>query len=77
MIQKPHQPFPTIHNLHFSLIQKHPPTHHLPFSLLLIHPQDQILTTHTIHLLPIQIIQISKKMNTFSKYISIINQFLL
>ncbi|BBP93226.1 PTS cellobiose transporter subunit IIA [Bacillus safensis] len=64
--KKGEEAFRSIHNLHLSLIQKEA-AEQLPFSLLLIHAEDQMLTTETIHLLAIEMIEMCKKMNTLSK----------
>lgn len=67
LIEKGEEAFRNIHDLHLSLIQKEAAGEQLPFSLLLIHAEDQMLTTETIHLLAIEMIEMCKKMNTLSK----------
>ncbi|MBA4493973.1 PTS lactose/cellobiose transporter subunit IIA [Paenactinomyces guangxiensis] len=51
-----------IHQVHFSLIQKEANGETLPFSLLFMHAEDQMLTTETIKLLALEMIQMCKFM---------------
>lgn len=46
------------HHLHFELVQKESQGEQLPFSLLLMHAEDQLLTTETLKILILELIEI-------------------
>lgn len=53
--------FNTAHSAHFGLVQREAGGEELPFSLLLIHAEDQMLTTETLKILALEIIELRKE----------------
>ncbi len=58
MIKEADEIFSEVHSLHFDLIQKEASGEQLPFSLMLMHAEDQLLTTETLKILILELIEI-------------------
>jgi len=63
LIQAGQEKYAKIHQVHSSLIQREARGERLPFSLLLMHAEDQMLTTETIKIMAIEMLEIHKKMS--------------
>ncbi len=55
--------FSNAHTMHFELVQKEAQGEDLPFSLLFMHAEDQLLSTETIKIMAIEIIDLYEKIN--------------
>lgn len=55
--------FVEAHHAHFELVQKEASGEELPFSLLLMHAEDQMLTTETLKILVLEIIELRRERN--------------
>ncbi|WP_134683870.1 PTS lactose/cellobiose transporter subunit IIA [Brevibacillus migulae] len=64
LIQSGQEKYAKIHLVHASLIQREAGGEQLPFSLLLMHAEDQMLTTETIKIMAIEMLEMYKKMST-------------
>lgn len=63
MISEADSIFSEAHNLHFELIQKEAQGEQLPFSLMLMHAEDQLLTTDTLKLMIVEMIELYQKID--------------
>jgi cellobiose PTS system EIIA component len=60
LVHKGEESYNQIHQVHFSLIQKEASGEELPFSLILMHAEDQMLTTETLKIMVIEMIELCK-----------------
>ncbi|WP_340373490.1 PTS lactose/cellobiose transporter subunit IIA [Peribacillus sp. FSL E2-0218] len=60
LIKAGEEAYNKIHQVHFSLIQKEANGDTLPFSLLFIHAEDQMLTTETLKIMAVEMIELCK-----------------
>ncbi len=63
LIKQGEEIFSNAHTMHFELVQKEAQGEDLPFSLLFMHAEDQLLSTETIKLMAIEIIDLYEKIN--------------
>jgi PTS system cellobiose-specific IIA component len=61
VIKKADETFAEAHQLHLEFVQKEAQGEQLPFSLILMHAEDQMLTTETLKILIIELIEIYEK----------------
>lgn len=60
-IKEGDEAFNTAHHAHFDLVQREASGEELTFSLLLMHAEDQMLTTETLKILALEIIELRKE----------------
>ncbi len=63
LIKKGEGIFSNAHTMHFELVQKEAQGEDLPFSLLFMHAEDQLLSTETIKIMAIEMIDLYEKIN--------------